>query len=378
MNLDELIQFRHKLHEGAELSDHESRTADTVARYLEQFKPSRIIRNIGGYGLAVLFESGNPGPRVLIRCELDALPIPDTPDLPYRSRQDGVAHKCGHDGHMAIVSGLAHEFGNGKLDRGTLILLYQPSEETGQGAARVIADEKFSEIQPDYVFALHNLPGFPMGNIIVKNDTFASASKGFIIELTGATSHAAEPDRGNSPALAVSHLISGLSAIPQFYTALHEAAQVTIIHSKIGERAFGTSPGTGTVMATLRAHKQDVMDRIADRCSDLAAKIATAFDLDYKIEFVEEFPATVNNPDCVKIVRDSAQKCGLDLTVREVPFSWSEDFGHFTNAHPGALFGLGAGDDVRALHHPSYDFPDEIIEPGIRIFKEIILKMIME
>ncbi len=375
LNLDELKELRHTLHENAEISDYESRTADLIAAFLQERQPIKILRGLGGHGLAAVFESGSPGPRILIRCELDALPIPDSVELSYRSKQDGVSHKCGHDGHMAIVAGLADEFGRGKLERGTLILLYQPAEETGQGAARVLADDKFSELQPNFVFALHNLPGFPTGSIIVKDEIFASASKGFIIELTGATSHAAQPDRGKSPALAVSQIIGALSAIPQYYTALHEAAQVTIIHSRVGERAFGTSPGIGHVMATLRAHDQNVMDRIAGKCTEIAVSIAKTFELEYKTEFVEEFVTTVNDIGCVDTIRKAARKCDLDIVERDIPFSWSEDFGHFTHSFKGALFGLGSGTDTKALHNPDYDFPDKIIEPGVRILGKVIAEM---
>lgn len=375
LNLDELIQLRHTLHENAELSDYESRTADLIAAFLRERQPTKIIRGLGGHGLAAVFDSGNPGPRILVRCELDALPIPDSIELPYRSKQDGVSHKCGHDGHMAIVSGLADELKHGKIEKGTLILLYQPAEETGQGAARVLADDKFSDLKPDFVFALHNLPGFPEGSIIVKDNIFASASKGFIIELTGATSHAAQPDRGRSPAVAVSQIISALSAIPQFYTALHEAAQVTIVHSRVGERAFGTSPGIGHVMATLRAHDQNVMDRIADKCTEIAVSIAKTFELEYRTEFVEEFVTTVNDVMCVDKIRNAALACDLEIVERDIPFSWSEDFGHFAHSFKGALFGIGSGTDMKALHNPDYDFPDQIIEPAVRILRQVIDEM---
>ncbi|MFZ5433168.1 MAG: M20/M25/M40 family metallo-hydrolase, partial [Calditrichota bacterium] len=241
----------------------------------------------------------------------------------------------------------------------------------GQGARWVLDDPKFAEFKPDSVFALHNLPGYPLGQVIVGDGVFASASQGLIIELEGATSHAAEPNRGNSPALAVAELINALSTVPQRFTALHEAAQVTVIHARIGEVAFGTSPGSGVVMATLRAHSQDVMDILRRRCVTLARSIAAAWSLEVKLKDVERFPSTANDSKCVAIVRAAANELGLSPAAPLYPFPWSEDFGHFTAAFPGALFGLGAGEHTPALHHPHYDFPDALIETGVRLMARI-------
>ena len=126
-------------------------------------------------------------------------------------------------------------------------------------------DSKYEKLNPDYVFALHNLPGFDLGTIILSDTRFASASCGLAIYLKGATSHAAQPEAGRSPALAVAELIQTLSSLPQFHTALDETAQATIIHAKLGEIAFGTSPGEGTVMATLRSHSQKTMDKMINK-----------------------------------------------------------------------------------------------------------------
>jgi len=147
---------------------------------------------------------------------------------------------------MAIVAGLAERLHTHRPESGSVILLFQPAEETGEGADRVLSDSKFDQIQPDYVLALHNLPGYPLGQIIVREGVFASASSGLRIHLKGKTSHAAEPETGNSPALAVAQLIQVLSSIPQYYTSLHEPAQATVIHAKVGDVAFGTSPGEGS------------------------------------------------------------------------------------------------------------------------------------
>lgn len=370
-----LIDLRRTLHTYPELSGSEEKTAARIESHLDRYTPDEMVTGIGGAGLAAIYNGRAVGPRILIRCEMDALPIPETIALNYASQNPGAAHKCGHDGHMTIVTGLAQFFHKNRPANGSVILLYQPAEEIGKGAFRVVEDDKFKTLAPDYVVALHNLPGYPKGQIILREGVFATASKGLIIELTGATSHAAEPEKGKTPVLALAQLMQDLSAAPQLYTALHEAVKVTVIHARLGEIAFGTSPGYAVVMVTLRSHSQKVMDRLAGKCEELATKVAETFGLKMAIRWDEEFPSTVNDNPMVKLIEETAISMGYKIYYEAHPFAWSEDFGHFTNRHTGAIFGLGAGEDHPALHHPKYDFPDELIEPGIKMFAEIIRRV---
>jgi amidohydrolase len=373
---DDLNAIRHRLHSQAELSEHESATAALIGDYLKQQSPDKLIIGLGGHGLAAIYEGKKPGPRILIRCELDGLPITETTALDYASKNRGAAHKCGHDGHMTILLGLSRLFKKVRPANGSVVLLFQPSEENGRGAGRVIDDPQFREITPDYVFALHNLPGFERHQIIVREGVFASASKGLIIKLHGATSHAAEPQKGRSPAPAAAALIQNLSSAVQYHTALEAAAKVTIIHARVGEIAFGTSPGEGEVMATLRAHDEEVMEKLSKQCAALAEHIAGTYELKYELQWVEPFPSTVNDGNCVELIIECADELALDVHKPATPFPWSEDFGHFTALCPGAMFGLGSGLNHPALHHPDYDFPDDLIETGVKMFKDIIDKLI--
>lgn len=373
---DELVVLRQFLHSSPDLSGQEENTSGIVRSFLDKCSPDDLITGLGGFGLAALFNGRQSGPGILIRCELDALPIPETIELDYRSQHPERAHKCGHDGHMAILAGVALHLKEHPPARGSVVLLFQPSEETGEGAALVISDPQFEQIQPDYVFALHNLPGFHLGEVVLSDGPFASASCGLTIELKGATAHAAEPQKGISPALAVAELIESISSLPQFHTALHESAQATIIHARVGEVAFGTSPGSGVVMATLRSHSEQTMNTMIDRATSLAQGIAATHKLEVVIATKQPFPATVNHPEAAALVRQSAEKLGMKTRELEVPFPWSEDFGHFTAKYKGALFGLGAGRNQPALHHPHYDFPDELIARGVRLFTALIQSMV--
>ena len=372
MSASELVELRHHLHSIAEVSGKEGNTADFITEKLQEYNPDELLTSIGGNGVIARFKGKKSGPKVLIRCELDALPIAEENELDYRSKNDDVGHKCGHDGHMTILLGVAKQLAEKVPSEGEVLLLFQPAEETGEGARRVLDDEQFSGISPDFVFALHNVPGYSKHQVIVKEGVFAAASVGFIARFKGETSHAAHPEQGKSPALAVAQLVQALSGMPQFCAPLEKAAKVTVVQSHLGEQAFGTSPGYGEVMATLRTYDDTLLDELKTRARELAERIAETYDLDLEAEWVEPFPTTVNGEEAVSILQSAAANNNVEVHQKAHPFSWSEDFGHFTAAYEGALFGLGAGEDQPALHAANYDFPDEIIETGVDMFLGII------
>lgn len=371
INFEELTTFRHRLHAIAEISGEEKETSAAVADFLKSTSPDNLQTGVGGHGLFATYAGEKKGPHLLIRCELDALPIADNIDKDYKSQSEGVGHKCGHDGHMAVVCGVARALEN-PLESGKVTLLFQPAEETGEGAGRIIEDAKFQELSLDYCFALHNLPGYKKNEIIVREGVFAAASVGLIINLEGATSHAAHPEQGKSPALAMAQIVQALSAAPQFYSPLEKAAKVTVINANLGEQAFGTSPGQATVMATLRTYEEELLETLKEKCIRIAKQTAQTYDLAVDYEWVEDFPSTVNNVEAIQEIISAAKKQGREIHQKKHPFSWSEDFGYFTSEIKGAMFGLGAGENHPALHAEDYDFPDDIIPTGVSMFMEII------
>jgi len=366
-----VTELRKELHRYPELSGNEANTAEKLKNFLADQNPDTIVEQLGGHGLAAVFDSGKDGPSVLFRCDMDALPIEEVNTFSHRSHYQGVSHKCGHDGHMAIMAGFAMMLKNNRPDKGRAILLFQPEEETGQGAAKVICDNKFSGLKPDYVFALHNLPGFEKNAVIVREGPFAAASKGMIISLQGKSSHAAHPEQGLSPVHMMTELIEGLIQLPEKSGLFRDFVLVTIIHARLGEIAFGTNPGKATVMATLRTFLDEDMEILHEEAGKLAEKLTSKHGIENKISFTEEFPATVNHEMATGWVREAARRSGTTLLEHGDTFRWSEDFGHFTSNAKGALFGLGAGKDHTSLHNHDYDFPDEIIETGITMFYHI-------
>lgn len=369
-NRESLVALRREIHQFPELSGAEAQTAARVVNFISQYKPEKVYRNLGGHGVAFVFEGEKPGKTVGLRCELDALPIAEVNEFEYRSQHPRIGHKCGHDGHIAILAGVAQALSHTRTRSGRVFLLFQPAEETGQGAARVVSDPQFALLKPDMMFALHNLPGFEKHQIVVSNGIFSSASKGIIFKLKGKTSHAGEPERGVNPAKAVSLILQDLLSIEE-RGHFQSFVLATVVHVALGEIAFGTSAGYAEVRATLRAYQNEDMTLMTKELKDAAVQIANEEHLDLEIDFAEAFPATPNNEQCTQIVRQAAQTNGFQTCELEKPFRWSEDFSHFALQVPSALFGLGAGTEHAQLHNPDYDFPEEIIDTGVQTFTAI-------
>jgi len=260
--------------------------------------------------------------------------------------------------------------------RGRVVLLFQPAEETGAGARSVLEDERFESIAPDWIFALHNLPGEKIGEIQIKDGPFAAGSVGAAFRLGGTTSHAAYPEQGKSPAMAVARLIQDLTALPASIETDDAFAKLTIIHARIGEAAFGTTPGEAELMATLRSDREEVLDRLREESVHRAQRVAESNGLELTHWWTDHFPVTNNHPEAVAIVEAVAADKGVHVALRDDAYPWSEDFGWFTQRYRGAIFGLGAGQEHPALHSPVYDFPDELVPIGIALFEGLIERLL--
>ncbi len=373
---DKLVEFRKRLHRFPELSGCESSTSKLIIDFIESTNPTRIVTGIGGHGVAAIYDSGKQGPTVLLRGDMDALPIQESNTFDYRSAVEGVAHLCGHDGHSTIIAGVGHVLKANPPKRGRVVLLFQPAEEVGKGAAEVINDSKFSEIKPDFAFALHNLPGFKRGEVFVKEGTFASASTGMIIKLKGLSSHAAHPEDGNNPDKTMANIVIGLNELVVDSKKFDDFTLLTVIHAKLGEVAFGTTPGNAVVMATLRTYLNSDMESLRQQAEELVEGICHKNNIKFDISYTEEFPATSNSNNCVKLIRQAAKDSNIQVSELEAPFRWSEDFGHFTENGDAALFGIGSGVNHPQLHNEDYDFPDDIIEPAVKVFYRIVTQIL--
>ncbi|MCB9230374.1 MAG: amidohydrolase [Bacteroidia bacterium] len=365
--ITDLSRFRQELHSRAELSGAERITAALVKSRLETLGPDKII-SLAETGLAAIWQGAAPGPTLLFRCELDALPIPEENSFAHRSLNPEVSHKCGHDGHAAILMGLAQLVGLEPPKRGKLVLLFQPAEETGQGARSVLEDENFPEIEPEYVFALHNLPGYPQGTVVIRPGPFTAAVCTLVIRLQGKSAHAAEPENGINPVWLIADIIRYSRERENPDVTSESFCLITIVHVKVGEKAYGTAPGSGEIHLTLRAWDTAQLHSLTRDLTDWATENGTRQGLEVETTLEEEFAANVNNAYAVQLIEEVARKNGLVTGKAPLPFRWGEDFGLFTGRYAGAMFGLGAGENCPPLHHPAYDFPDEILPVGVMMF----------
>ncbi|WP_282026323.1 amidohydrolase [Limimaricola cinnabarinus] len=369
--LAELTAWRHELHRHPELSGQETATAARVAERLERTRPDMLLTGLGGHGVVAVYEGAAPGPTLLLRCELDALPIEETGLPDWRSTVPGRGHLCGHDGHMAILAGMAELLGRHRPRQGRAVLLFQPSEEDGQGAAAVIADPAFARIAPDWAFALHNMPGLPLGHAALRPGPAACASRGLRIALTGRTAHASQPETGRSPMEAISALMPALTALGAGRIEDAEFALVTITHARMGAPAFGIAPGEAELFVTLRSLTDARMTGLVREAEALARQAAERHGLGLAITHHDVFRHCENDREAVARLAAALEAEAVPHGTRGQPMRASEDFGRFADGAKTALMLLGAGRDRPDLHNPDYDFPDALIETGLRCFARL-------
>lgn len=372
--LESLITLRRELHRNPELSGEETDTSRRMIRELEKCEPSQILKNVGGEGVVAIFEPSDEEPEktILFRAELDALPVIEATDMDYRSENEGKMHACGHDGHMTILIGLARELQNKRPNRVRVILLFQPAEETGQGALKVLKDEQFKKLTIDHGYALHNLPGFEENKLYIRSNSFASASVGVEVTIKGENSHAAYPEQGINPSNVVARLIKKINDDFGKFKETFSGSKYAVTYIKMGERAFGMSPGEASIGFTFRSETDVALEKCLDWVDELIKYEAAEFPGKITTHRVEPFAATINSSEGCEIVKRTTKQAGIKLEELEGSFPWSEDFGRFGEKFPITLFGLGSGKDSAPLHSEKYDFNDSILPVGVKLFKAII------
>lgn len=368
-------KIRHRLHELAEPSGAEKMTKSFILETLQEYTPSQIHTFENSNNILAVYDFGEGGSTILIRGDFDAVCVPETLELTYASKTSGVSHKCGHDGHTAILLGLAEQLHTNHLSKGRVLLFFQAAEETGEGAGQLLESGILDRYCPQWVYALHNIPGEPLGEVICKPESFTCSVISCDIELHGKTSHAAEPLKALSPYPAAKTITDTLLELNQYDMQRSDFQLVTLVEFRIGEQAYGVTAGHGVLRFTLRAKNDEVLQHTRQIvCQEVEKAIAQFPGLESNIQWKEYFAASSNHPEAVEQLQSAAQQCQLPYIEKEIPFSWGEDFGLLTQHYPGALFGLGAGEEQPPLHHQHFDFPDALIEKGVRLFFEIVKK----
>lgn len=367
-----LTDWRHKLHQFPEISGEEVETAKEIVAFLADTKPDKVVTGLGGHGVALVYEGAEPGPSVLLRCELDALQIHEISDLPYRSKVDGKSHMCGHDGHMTMMAAVARHIGRNRPAKGRAILLFQPAEETAHGAEAVLADPKFADVTPDLSFAIHNMPGLPLAHVAVTAGQITCASMGLMIVLTGKTAHASMPETGISPAKAVARIIDGLERFQTGDVVGRGFQRVTLTNVQMGKPVYGITPGSAEIRMTLRRPESDRMPGLVDEVMAMATAVAAVEGLGIAHSTHNFFRACINDPQAAAAFEKAAADMNLGRSHDYVPIRGAEDFGLFGSCSKSALLFIGSGVDKPMVHNPDYDFPDELIPIGAGLFLRVL------
>lgn len=361
--MKKIIKLRHILHKNAELSGNEIHTMNILKGFILRNTSLSVI-DMGRYFYAVK-HNGENCENIAFRADMDALPIDEGKQFEYASNNIGVSHKCGHDGHCAMLCGFALELDKIKCNK-NVYLLFQPSEETGEGSKICIDFIKKNNIGEIYGF--HNIPAYEKNKLLFKYDTFACASTGIEINLIGKVTHAAYPENGINPAFTISKIIERVKAINE--VSNRGLVLATIVGISLGKEAYGSAAGEGKIMITLRGEIQEEYIRAKNNICDFARKQAMEQGLSIDINFIEEFGATINHKDSMDKVIKICEN--MDKIILNEPFRWSEDFGEYLKVTKGAFIGIGDGEDYPQLHTIDYDFPDDIINTGICVMKGIV------
>ncbi|MEZ5057076.1 MAG: amidohydrolase [Saprospiraceae bacterium] len=373
--LKELRDIRKHVHSIAEVSCKEANTSAFFIEELKKCNPDNIIDNLGGHGILVLFKGKKSEKKIMFRAELDALPISEINEFEYKSKNPEVSHKCGHDGHATTLLGFARFLSKNKPESSDVYLLFQPAEENGMGAAAILEDEKWDNLDLDYVAAFHNLPGYPLGQIVYKRNSFTASVKSVIFKLTGKTAHAAEPEFGINPAFTLSKILNEADKLSNNDPEREDFVVITPVYMTLGDFSYGIAAGYGELHLTIRTWSASEMEKLEEKVVNIAKKACESAEIDLEIGWTQVFKANQNDDTVVNAIIEAAKENEFDCHERSYPFKWGEDFGLFTQKYKGAMFGIGAGEDTPALHNPDYDFPDEIIPVGINMFKAILEKI---
>lgn len=369
--IDEIVAIRRDLHQHPELAFQEKRTSSVVGDLLASWG-YEVSRGIAGTGIVATLRGGQGEKAIGLRADMDALPIEEATGLAYASRHKGVMHACGHDGHTAILLAAARFLATeGRFD-GTLRLIFQPAEEIGAGARKMLSEGLFERFPVDAVFGLHNWPGVTAGRFgFVSGPAMASVDQANIT-IVGKGGHGAEPHLTVDPVLATASLITALQSLVSRNVDPQDMAVVTVgsIH---GGQASNVIPESVSLKLTLRAFNGDVRRLLGERVQALARAQAESFGAKAEVDYKLGFPALVNHPDETAFARNVAlQALGPEAVVADFrPRTASEDFAFFLEEKAGNYAFVGNGDSA-SLHSAQYDFNDAIIAPAARYWVRLV------
>lgn len=368
--ITEAVAWRQDLHAHPELGFQEERTGEMIAGLLASWG-LRVTRGLGRTGIVGTLGDGS-GPSVGIRADIDALPITEETGLPYASRHPGRMHACGHDGHTAILLLAARRAAAAGPGRGTVQFIFQPAEENDGGGRAMVEDGLFDRAPCDTVYALHNWPDLPPGQLVAGDGPMMAAYAVFDITLRGRGGHAAMPHRADGVISAALALGQALHELPARFIDPLDPAVVTVTQVHSGT-TWNVSPETAVLSGTVRWFSPTAGDRLESGISRLAQGIAAAQGCTAEVTYQRRYPATINTPREAALAREAATGIGLRAETGG-PSMASEDFAFLLQARPGAYLWLGAAREGEnpGLHSPRFDFNDALIADGAALWAAVI------
>ncbi len=371
---DELQTIRRAIHARPELSFEERDTAALVAQKLTEWGIP-VLRGMGVTGVVGVIRNGSSDRAIGLRADMDALPMQETNTFPHASKNDGKMHACGHDGHTAMLLGAAHYLSRQRNFDGTVYLIFQPAEEGGGGAKRMMDDGLFEQCPMQAVFGMHNWPGIPVGRFGVTAGPMMASSNEFEVIVTGKGAHAAQPYKGIDPIMVAVQIAQSWQTVITRNRNPIDAAVLSITQIHAGSTT-NVIPNDATLIGTVRTFDLKVLDMIETRMRAIAEHTAQAFDAKVEFRFKRNYPPLINHATETAFAAEVLQTIvGVDnVDTRAEPTMGAEDFAFMLQDKPGCYVFIGNGEgDHRAaghglgpcnLHNPSYDFNDDLLPIG--------------
>lgn len=363
----DMVALRHQIHAHPELAFEEFATSELVAQRLTEWGYS-VHRGLAETGVVATLKRGHGTKRLGLRADMDALPIQETTDLPYASQVHGKMHACGHDGHTAILLAAARAIATNASFDGTLNLIFQPAEEGLGGGRRMVEDGLFEQFPCDAVFALHNMPGFPVGKFGFKEGPFMASSDSVTVTVKGRGGHGSAPHLAADPVVAAAHIVVALQTIVSRNVDPRDMAVVSVgaIH---GGDAPNVIPGSVLMRLTVRAYRPEIRTMLRERITELVQSQAKTLGVLAEVDYHWRYPALVNDVAATALARQVASDwLGEDGLLPPLqPLTGSEDFSFMLEQCPGSYLIVGNGEGEHhstggcMVHNPGYDFNDAIL-----------------
>jgi hippurate hydrolase len=369
----ELTAFRRDLHAHPELGMAEFRTAEKVATALEALG-IEVHRGVGGTGVVGVLRNGSGNRAIGLRADMDALPMDELTDLPYRSTVKGAMHACGHDGHTTMLLGAAKYLAETRNFDGIVHFIFQPGEEGCGGALAMLADGLFERFPCDAIYGMHNRPGMPLGEYAINSGPTAAGGAFFDITITGKGSHGARPEVSIDPVLAACHVTTALQSIVSRNLSPRDPAVVSVT-KVVGGDAYNVIPETAVISGTARFFAREVSVQIEEGLKRVAEGVAAGFGASASLDYRLIFAPTINDAEQTEAYAAAASELVGDTKVArdKPPGMGSEDFSFMMERVPGAYIYLGNGDGAMP-HNPRYQFNDEAIPYGAALYARVVEK----